>query len=194
MSHIKTIEAVPDFSPSSSLLKNSLINLRADLSFDEQHIFNFSQQRHLGLITKTALSEGLIFSIRNSLQRVSVNIDDGLDDIFLKNLKKFSIPYELFTTKKDNLTALRLKYIDETIEFFEVKKKPIAFEDKSDTLLQVRSSKILLSKTGSFPTKAHWILNEKSTSNFVSYIDSSDFWEDQDFLNIYEQKNGNNNS
>ena len=36
--------------------------------------------------------------------------------------------------------------------------------------------------------------NIKNESEFQAYIDTSDFWEDSDFLNIYEQeKNGNDN-
>ena len=195
MSHIKTIEAVPDFSPKSSLLANSLLNLRADLHFDESNIYHFAQGRQLGLITNRPLSEGLLFSIRSSLQRISINIDEDLDDNFLLNLKKFGIKYELFTSKESALKNLRLKYINETVEFFEKKQKPIAFPKEDGKLFLVRSSKILLSKTGTFPTKAHWISNTKSESQFQTYIDTSDFWEDSDFLNIYEgEKNGNDNN
>lgn len=195
MSNIKTIEVVPDFSPQPSFLANSLINLRADLHFNESNIYQFSQGRQLGLITNQPLSEGLLLSIRSSLQRISVNIDDGLDDNFLLNLKKMGLKHELFTTNESILKDLRLKYINETVEFFEKKKKPIAFPEKDCKFFLVKSSKILLSKIGSFPTKAHWVSNTKNESEFQTYIDTSDFWEDSDFLNIYEQeKDGNNNN
>ena len=123
MSHIKTIEAVPDFSPRPSLLANSLVNLRADLHFNESNIYQFSQGRQLGLITNQPLSEELLLSIRSSLQRISVNINDGIDDKFLLNLKKIGIKYELFASNESALKDLRLKYINETVDFFEKKKK-----------------------------------------------------------------------
>ena len=185
MSHIKTIEIVPDFSPSPDLLKNSLINVRADLHFNDNNIFALCQGRTVGLITKQALSEGLIYSIRNSVQRVSINADDSIDESFLKNLKKFNVNYEIFVTDKSKLYDLRLKYIDEPIDFLEIKEKPLDFIEESGHTLLVKSSKILISKNGSFPTKAHWVIGENSKAGFNSYIDTSDFWEDSDFINIY---------
>jgi len=190
MSNIKTIEIIPDFFPSKSLLPGSLINVRADLFLDEQNIFGLSQSnRRLGIITKDRLSAGLLSSISKSVQRITINADEGIDEKFLFDLKMLNIPYEFFVTKKDRLKELRLDHIDETIELFEKPKKPLAFKVENSHNAYVKSSKILLSKLGSFPTKAHWICDKKSEGVFQEYIDSSDFWEDSDFINIYQSKN-----
>lgn len=188
MAHIKTIEIIPDFMPSPDLMANSLINVRADLFLDENLLFAFSQNRRMGIITDKPLSENLLLSIRSSLQRISVNCDGGLDPTFLKNLKKFGIHYELFTSVKEGLSEIRLNNIDETIEFYEKKKKPIDFSIKDDYTLSVKSSKILISKGKSYASKAHWITDQPSSTELQSFIDTSDFWEDSDFLTIYESK------
>lgn len=188
MSHIKTIEIIPDFMPPADLMTNSLINVRADYFLDENLLFAFSQNRQMGIITDKPLSENILLSIRSRIQRVSVNCDGGLDSVFLKNLKKFGIPYELFTTIKEGLNEVRLKNIDETIEFYERKKKPIDFSVKSDYSLEVKSSKILISKGKTYASKAHWITNQETSADLQPFIDTSDFWEDSDFLTIYESK------
>jgi len=189
MSDIKTIEIVPDFTPPADFMPGSLVNLRADYSFDEQSIFHFSQNRQLGIITKKALSESLLYSCLNSIKRISVNCEGGVDQSFLKNLKKFGINYELFCKDKSILPKLRLENIDETIEFYEEKQKPLDFLEKDVNNMFVRSSKILFSKGKSYATKAHWIIDHNLTPEPQPYLDTSDFWQDSDFLTIYKTKN-----
>lgn len=185
MSHVKTIEVVPDFSPPASLLPNSLVNIRADLHFNDENIFGFCRNRKAGIITNQPLPEGLIYSVRNSIQRVSINGDEGIDESFLKNLKKFNVPYEIFITDKSKLYDLRLRYIDEPIDFLEKKSKPLDFDGQTHHNLCMRSSKILIAKNGSFSSKAHWVVNKNIDGLFDSFIDTSDFWEDSDFISIY---------
>lgn len=187
MSFIKTIEIVPDFPAPQSLLPNALINIRADLHFNEANIASLcSNNRRAGIITNKPLSEPLLLAIRNSIQRISINADDGLDESFLKLLKKLNIAYEIFISDKSKLYELRLAHIDEPIDYLEKKSKPLDFNYDSSHSISMTSSKILISKNGSFPTKAHWIIGENCKEGFQSYIDTDDFWEDLDFINIYK--------
>ena len=189
LSHVKTIEVVPDFNPDPSFLPQSLVNLRADLFFDEQNTFHFAQNRKLGIITDQPFSENFLLSTRGSISRISINADGGIEEKFISNLKKLNIPYEIFVSKKEPLSELRLEYIDEVIEYYPKKTKKdldFCFDPSYDML--VRSSKILVSKGKRFASKAHWITGQELTADLQQLIDTSDFWEDADFMNIYSLK------
>lgn len=189
LSHVKTIEIVPDFTPDKSFLNKALVNIRADLNFDEQSIYGFSLDRKLGIITNKPFSKELLSAIRSSVSRISVNADDGLDQEFLDNLKALNIKYEIFSSKRDGLSSLRLDYIDESIEYYpKTTKKEIDFDIDSSYDMLMRSSKILISKNGKFASKAHWIVGKELNSGLENIIDTSDFWEDLDFMHIYKQE------
>jgi hypothetical protein len=189
LSHVKTVEVVPDFSPDPSFLSQSLVNLRADLFFDEQNTFHFAQNRKLGIITDRPFSSNLLLSIRNSISRISINADNGIEGEFILALKELNIPYEIFVSKKELLPKLRLEYIDEVIEHYPRKtKKDIDFCFDPSYNMLVRSSKILVSKGKRFASKAHWITGQELTTGLQQLIDTSDFWEDCDFMNIYSLK------
>lgn len=195
LSHVKTIEIIPDFTPDPNFLANSLINLRADLNFDEQSIFNFaSSRRKLGIITKKSFSKELVQAIRPSLNRITINATNGLDYDFVKFLKKLNINYEIFVDNDSNLSKVRLDYIDETIEHYPKKlKKDVDIEIDSGYTMLMRSSKLLISKGNTYPSKAHWIVGETINPGLQKVIDTEDFWEDSDFMNIYKIKNKNKN-
>ena len=190
VSHVKTIEIIPDFNPSPDFLPNSLINVRADLSFDEQNIFALSSaKRKLGIITKKSFSKDLINAIGNSINRITINASDGLDYDFVKHLKQLNINYEIFIDNKDKLSDIRLDYIDETIEFYPKKqKKDVDINFDSGYTMLMRSSKILISKGKTYCSKAHWVLGEAITPGLQKVIDVNDFWEDSDFMHIYQIK------
>jgi hypothetical protein len=192
----KTIELVPDFSPDPNFLKGSLVNLRADLAFDEQNIFQFSQGRRLGIITDKTLSVELLNAIKGSVSRVSINADAGIEESFIKNLNDLNIAYEIFVSKKDILSEIRLKFIDEIIEYYpKTTKKDVDFSIDSSYSNLINSSKILISKGKNYASKAHWITGKEIKPGLQEFIDTSDFWEDIDFMNIYsiKQNNGSKN-
>lgn len=188
-SHIKTIEFIPDSNLESDLFPRATLNIRADLSFDENHIYSGCNGRKVGLVCKNSLSENLVYSCIKNIQRVSYNVDDGIDDSFLNLLKKYNINYEMFCTTEKKLPSLRLKHLDETIEYFPyTEKKDLDKEIDLCNNCVFTTSKILISKNKTYPSKAHWITNNSEQKSFYSVIDTSDFWHDCDFINLYKTK------
>lgn len=185
-SHIKTIELIPDFPLDEKSLKNTTLNIRADLSFDENNIYAASLNRAVGVVCNSALSNELLYSCKNFIQRISYNIDNGIDDAFLKTLKDLNVNYEMFCSEKKNLSSLRLKHLNETIEFFpHTSKKDVdKYLDLCDNSV-FTTSKSLISKNKIYPSKAHWITNNSEEKTYHNIIDTSDFWHDYDFMNIY---------
>jgi len=190
-SHIKVIEVVPDFEPDQNFLKNSLVNLRMDYYFDEVNLYKFCQNRKIGIITDKVLSENACAACRGSLVRVSLDISKVSFDeatIFLKNLKKFNINYDLFTFDESILHDLRLQFFDEKISLFKKNtKNDLDVELSTSYNYDVKSSKILISNGQTFSSKAHWIVGEEITGQYSSVIDTSDFWEDLDYYIIYRK-------
>lgn len=188
MAHIPTIEVVPDFSPRSDLLMNSTLNIRFDLHQDEQNLLSWSRNRKLGIVTDTPISTNCLYHIKNSLIKLSINADNGIDENFLRSVKALNIQYDIFLTESSNLQGLRLKFIDETVECFPLpqKKDLDLVNDICDNGI-IRSSKILLSKGKKFSSKAHWILGSEQTGGFEKIIDTKDFWLDSEFFYIYQK-------
>ena len=190
--HVRVLEFIPDYVPPQDLLKNSIINVRADYYFDQENIFHLSRGRKLGVITNQKFSEELCYACKDSLARVSIEVDD-LDFDFLKILKKFKIPYELFTYNKENINKLRLDNIDEKILLYNKKtKKDLDLPLDSDHNKIFKSSKILISNGQKFASKAHWMEGKELNAgedNFI--IDSSDFWEGLDYYIIYNKEEEN---
>ena len=188
--HVPTLEIVPDFEPSPNFLTNSVVNLRMDYHFDEKIAFLFSQNRKLGITTNQPLSEEFLFACKNSIGKVFCECPDSLDDNFLKNLKKYNIPYELFSRDEEQINSIRLKNIDEQILLYKKKTKnnlDISLKTCDDVVM--KSSKILISKGNKYSSKAHWVIDKPSSGKFNPVIDTSDFWEDLDYHFIYKKEN-----
>ena len=188
--HIRIVEFVPDFVPPADLLKNSIINVRADYYFDQENIFHLSRGRKLGVITAEAFSDDLCFAIKDSLARVSIEVDNIDLNKFLKTLKNLKIPYELFTYDRENLNKIRLANIDEKIQLYERKsRKDLDVSIDANHNMLFKSSKILISNGQKFASKAHWIegkdLNDDASK---SIIDCPDFWEGSDYYIIYNKE------
>ena len=187
--NIRVIEVVPDFVPSPNFLSNSLVNLRMDYHFDESNLFEFSKNRKLGIITDKPLSDQFCYAARASIAKLSVNIDNFDPPDFIKILKNFNIPYELYTYNSDSIGDIRIKHSDEKISIFKKKtKKDLDISTDSWHNVQMKSSKVLISNGKKFASKAHWILGEEISSEYSSVIDASDFWNDSEYYIIYNKE------
>jgi hypothetical protein len=189
LSNQDVIEVIPDFDPAPNFFPKSSLNIRADLSFDENKILNFCNQRVASIITDKPFSNEFINLARHGNLRFCVNMKDSLDQdfTFVETLKYYNVPYELYVDNEDILKDVRLKYIDETIFYYPKKTKKdidnsIEFCDNT----KMFSSKRLFSKNGEFCSKAHWVTGQQSSGELESIIDASDLWEDQDFFFFYK--------
>ena len=186
--HIQTVEVVPDFISEANFLSNSVLNVRLDLHHNEDNLFYWSKNRKLGIITKSPIEPNVLAGIRPSILRVSAEIDDDFDEEFLKNLKKYMIPYELFTRDKDSLRKYRLKYIDEEIKLYDSfnKKKLDKIKKICNTTL-FKSSKIILSNGKKYQSEAHWVTDNQYKGDPQTIIDTKDFWSDAEHYLIYNE-------
>lgn len=190
LSNVKTLEVVPDFIPDQSFFPRSTINIRADLHFDEQNIFNFCQGRACGIITSSDFSDNFLRSVSPKNIRFSIDLNENISDRFISSLKNLGFSFDLFTHDQDNLYKLRLKYIDSKIEYYPLKTKK-DLDNSIDICNNTcfKSSKTMYSKNKEFSSKAHWIVGQEKSHDYESVLDTKDFWNDLDFMHIYNKKN-----
>ena len=139
-----------------------------------------SRGRKLGIIVNKPISIECLSSIKNSVAKIFVELSEDIPDEFLKNLKNLNIDHCLFSRDKDALPGLRLKYIEDVVEFFETKNKK-----------NLKSSKILISNGKKYITVAHWILDQAHQGKDQGLLDTKDFWIDSDYYLIYNKGNKN---
>ena len=92
----------------------------------------------------------------------------------------------LHTKDEENLNAIRLKFFDWTVKFFEIKTKN-TLDNPSDICDNSRyqSSKILLSNGQKYSCKASWLQDKPGVDKGMPIIDCPEFWEEQDYIKIY---------
>lgn len=190
LSNTKTLEIIPDFIPDQNFFPQSVINIRADLNFNEQNIFHFCQGRAAGIICSNEFSTELLHALHGQQIRFSISLNKSISIKYLRQLSSFGFKFDLFTHNQNELYDLRLNYIDYNVEFYKLKTKKDL--DKSINICNntiFKSSKVLYSKNKKFASKAHWILNQELSSDFNQIVDTKDFWCDLDFMHIYNTKN-----
>jgi len=187
-SHIPTNEIIPNFIPQPSFMQKSLLNVRADLHHDENILLQFCDGRKLNIVVNKPLSPNFLQMAAPAIEGIVVDIEEDIDKDFLLNLKNFNIKYTLNTFNKEILKDLRLKHIDEIINLSKKNTfKDLAISIKDGDNIVVSSSKKIISKDKQYPTKAHWIMDLPSNKFLNNVINSSDFWEDSDFINLYKK-------
>jgi hypothetical protein len=184
--HMKMIEVIPDFDCTDDFFPKCVLNIRADLNFDENKIISFcSRGRRIGLITSQPFSVNFLYACKGSVDKLVYRIENSIDKDFLLNLKRFNINYQLVCYKKDIINKIRSQFIDEDIEYIHINENMLDKIAKICKNSVFKTSKIMYSKSGQYASKAHWIIG-KQLEEYNRITDTNDYWEDQDFYYIYE--------
>jgi hypothetical protein len=181
--HFNAVEIIPDFFGYNKDLVNKPINLRADLHFDLQNIFQWSRMCKLNLIINKPLSDEAILAIKENTEQVVFKLDNLEEDfnLFFKKLQRAKINLTIVTRNKDIVSELRLKYFDFNVFLEQFHKK----EDINHLInenTKYLSKKSFISKGQSFNSEFAY----KLLDNSIKYIHNNDSIKELENFYLYE--------
>jgi len=182
----KIIEVVPDFIPSEELKFKNLLNLRCDYDLLEESLPLWFKRR-VNLMIDKPIDINIISKYKSSIAGMTIFINEENFPIkYLEQLTKLKINYNLISKNLEDINSLRFKYFDYTIEEYNpTKKKDLDFLDQLCNNTYYHSNKVLISNNKQYYSKAAWKSNIEKTEDHQKLIDSDEFWEEAQHLNIY---------
>mgnify|MGYP003664895072 CR=1 FL=1 len=183
-----SIEIVPDFMVAPDFFNGRLVNLRMDLHFNEESMIEWGKTRKLNIITNKEVNLNYLSAIRASIQQFNLEVNEGISNSYLKNLRKVVGNLKLFVKSKDVLPATRAKFIDWDVELFKAKEKKDVDNSKKicDTSL-FKSSKTFMASGKRYSCRAAWEKKNEFSSAAEQVLDDDVFWEDVDHFRIFNR-------
>jgi hypothetical protein len=182
----KITEIVPDFTPDKNEFKDKLVNLRFDYDMKEDAISDWLS-RKCNLMINKPLDSHLINSYRDNIAGMTIFLGDhDFSEEYFDLLTSLNLNYTLISRYPDRLPGLRLKFFSHTVEEYKIhQKKDLDFSsDICDNTLYC-SNKTLISNNKQYYSKAAWKSGIEKTEEHQLVIDTDDFWEEIQHLNIY---------
>jgi len=176
----KSLEVIPSINIDPTKINVETLVVRMDYVFNEKALEKFLQNKKCIIFTDKTINIELLKLYRNNILNLIYLIDKNNEPIFVKNLKSSAINYTLLSyLSEEELAKYKLDYMDYGLIIRrDLSKKP---EIKDNNKLFYMSSRTILSDSGVYYTKYHWL--NKLQNNEV--IDDSIFWEDSDNLYLY---------
>ncbi len=188
---VHILECVPDFVPPDSFSPEIVINLRMDYHFDLQKMVDWGSKRKINIFTNKAIDLNYLNAIKDNVVSVNQEVCSELNTKYLGILANLKINCELFTKNKRALGNLRMKYFDHKLSLREDK----SFDDIKDKKnldlskkLYYKSNKLLISNEKKYLNKFDYLNGRDYTGEDHTVVNDPNFWEDQDYIRIYEKK------
>jgi hypothetical protein len=176
----KSLEVVPSVNIDTTKINVDTLVVRMDYLFDEKALEKCLQNKKCIILTDKPINIELLKLYKNNILNIIYLINKENEPIFVKNLKNSAIKYTLLSyLSEESLADYKLDYMDHGLIIRkDLCKKP---EVKGNDKLFYMSSRTILSDSGIYYTKYHWL--NKLQNNEV--IDNPLFWEDSDNLYLY---------
>lgn len=182
--HEKVWEIVPDFLTDNEELKKTTMHFRMDLRFDEQCLAAWlSRNYKINVISDKILNLDLLRQFKGNIARVTLIIKnhETFSPEYLKNLKAIGVPLVLIAESEKNISQLREKLFDFTVESDD----PIKPLENIPKTAKFWTKKIVLSNGQKYPSIAHWRENFPLT-NENAIVDCGEFWKDKESFYFYQ--------
>lgn len=182
--HENIFEIIPDFFVDDAELKKHTMHFRMDLRFDEKCLAVWlSRNYKINAISDKVLNLDLLRQFKNNVSRVTLIIKkhETFSPEYLKNLKAVGIPLVLIAESEKNISQLREKLFDFSIETDD----PIKPLENIPKTAKFWTKKIVLSNGKKYPSIAHWRENIPLT-NENKIVDCGEFWKDKESFYFYQ--------
>jgi hypothetical protein len=181
----KILEVVPDFTPVEDLELNKVINLRCDYGLLEESL-PYWLSKKVNLMIDKPFNLSLIEEYKENIAGMTIFINDNFKPKYIDDLSKINSKFSLICRTSENISDLRFKFFDYVIDKYVCPiKKDLDFAKDICNNTYYHSNKTLISKNKEYYSKAAWKLNIIKTENHQKLIDSEDFWEEVEHMNIY---------
>ena len=180
------LEVIPNFHPQPNYAPTLIANLRCDYGFVEEALPGWLSRKS-NIMTSSPLPLGLLSAFKENIAGVTMFIDSGLiDKDYLNSLSKLNMKFNLICKDKSKLQDLRFKFFDWVVEeHVKISKKDVDFGSEICNNTFYHSNKLLVSEGKNYSSKAAWKAGVEQTNEPQKLIDSEEFWEEIEHLNIY---------
>lgn len=180
-------EVIPTSFTPININQNEIIFLRLDQGYNESAFLQYCQNYKVSIITDKLIQPSGLESIRNNVKKISLFIDKDFGEIpdrYFEILKIWGIELQLMTKKAEDLSYLKNKYFDYSVNLYNKNKnKPENITSENLFL----SGKRIFENGIEYPSLAHWRLKQKSIDMGMNILDTLEYWEEQEHFYIYEQ-------
>lgn len=189
---LMALEVVPNSLVPPNFNENVILNLRYDYGGEEPILINQIAMRRCTVVTDKPINIDLLIQVRQNIEKVCVEIKSEKDLEFVKQLYKSGIPYTLITfLSAEDLDKLKIDFID----YGSITRKERFTKEKVKDIssislkTQFRTRKVIISNSQAYLTMAHaknqLPMSQNSNEGFL--IDEQDFWNDGEFMFIFNQ-------
>jgi hypothetical protein len=179
----KAIEIIPNFIPDASLPLEGILNVRADKHFDIQNLIKIAQTKKINIVTDQVIDINILKPVSENIESISFYINGETRPEEVEYLSRLGKPINLLAKNLKNLKDIRVKFLDYDIT--EVKELSINDSNvkKISKNTMFLSRKTVLSDGQVF----NGTLSQSEKQNNTAVKDCPEFWEDLDFVRIYEE-------
>jgi hypothetical protein len=126
-------------------------------------------------------------AIRENIAGLTIFLESGsINKDYLKSLSRLNIKFNLICRDKSKLQDLRFEFFDWVVEeHVKLSKKDIDFDSEICDNTFYHSNKVLVSEGKEYFSKASWKAGIEKTKEPQRLIDSDEFWEEIEHLNVY---------
>jgi len=197
--HNSVLEVVPDHPPAHGFSPQRVINLRGDLHLDID-LLSAWLRHEVNLMSASQVPLGILSRFKSRIKGMTLFLDEGsrnssasdgerITEEYVRQVNNLGIQTVLICKDKNEVSSLRLKFFDWVVEeFTNSTKKDIDFNEKICDNTFYHSNKTLISKEKEYYSKASWKAGLEKSSDPLRLIDSEDFWEELEHLNIYNHE------
>ena len=180
------LEVIPNFHPSAEYNPNLVLNLRCDYDVLEASLPSWLSRKS-NIMTASPINPSLLSAFRENIAGVTIFIDSGLiNQDYLKTLTSLNIKFNLICKDRSKLQDLRFQFFDWVVEeHVKISKKDVDFGSEICNNTFYHSNKVLVSEGKNYLSKAAWKSGVEKTEEPQKLIDSEEFWEEIEHLNIY---------
>lgn len=180
------LEVIPNFNPSPNYTPGLVVNLRCDYGAVEKSLPAWLSFKS-NIMTSSPLDLGLLSAFRGNIAGLTIFLESGsINKDYLKSLSRLNIKFNLICRDKSKLQDLRFEFFDWVVEeHVKLSKKDIDFDSEICDNTFYHSNKVLVSEGKNYLSKASWKAGIEKTKEPQRLIDSDEFWEEIEHLNVY---------
>ena len=179
----RSTEVIPNFIVDPSLSTSEIIDVRVDKHFDVNNLLSIAQSRKINIITDQVIDVALLRQIQDNIESISFFINSKTDVKEVEYFSKLGKPIKLLVKDTKNLPKLRVKFLDYNVSGFKLPSKSDTGIKKTTSNMKFLSRKTIMSEGQIYNSN----LSESLKKNSISVVDKEDFWQDVDFMRIYEE-------
>lgn len=180
----KIFDIIPNFASNLNLPKESILNVRLDKHFDVNNLLVLGSHHTVNVTTDQVIDINLLKKIKDNIYNISFFINESTDIKEIEYLSSIGKPVSLLAKNIKNLNDLRIKFIDYDISEFKTHSIKDAKIKTVTPSMHFLSRKTVFYNGQAFNSYYSALQNKNTTQVF----DNEAFWEDLDFLRIYEEK------